>query len=94
MSRSLAFRPGAPRKVTPEYTARLIEFVRLRPRSLGLPYSLWTLARLADSMAEQTGLRVVLFRAHKWRREIAELLQALLGKHPTETIYVKMMKSS
>ncbi len=51
-------RPGAPRKVRPEYTARLVELVRLRPRSLGLPYSLWTLARLADYMAEQTGLYV------------------------------------
>ena len=30
----------------------------MRPRSLGLPYSLWTLARLADYMAEQTGIRV------------------------------------
>jgi len=51
-------RPGSPRKVTPEYVAQLGEIVRLRPRSLGLPYSLWTLARLADSMAEQTGIRV------------------------------------
>jgi hypothetical protein len=38
--------------------AQLVEVVRMRPRALGLPYSLWTLARLADSMAEQTGLRV------------------------------------
>jgi transposase len=51
-------RPGSPRKVTLEYAARLVELVRLRPRSLGLPYSLWTLARLADYMAEQSGLRV------------------------------------
>jgi len=35
-----------------------------------------------------TGETVVLFRRHKRRREIAELLQALLTKHPTETIYV------
>jgi transposase len=38
--------------------AQLHTVVRLRPRSLGLPYWLWTLARLADSMAEQTGIRV------------------------------------
>jgi transposase-like protein len=36
--------PGAPRKVTPEYVKQLVEVVRLRPRSLGLPFSLWTLA--------------------------------------------------
>jgi putative transposase len=36
----------------------------------------------------QTGETVVLFRRHKRRREIAELLQALLDKHPTGTIHV------
>jgi transposase len=51
-------RPGSPRKVTSEYRTQLAEVVRVRPRSLGLPYSLWTLARLADYMAEQTGIRV------------------------------------
>jgi putative transposase len=30
----------------------------------------------------------VLFRRHKRRREIAELLQALLEKHPAGTVYV------
>jgi transposase len=50
--------PGAPRKVTKEYCERLVAAVRRRPRSLGLPFSLWTLQRLADHMAEQTGIRV------------------------------------
>ena len=35
-----------------------------------------------------TGETVVLFRRHKRRREIAELLQALVDKHPTGTVYV------
>lgn len=35
-----------------------------------------------------TGETSVLFRRRKRRREIAELLQALLDKHPTGTIYV------
>lgn len=51
-------RPGVKPKVTPEYRAQLLETVRQRPRSLGQPYSLWTLQRLADYMAEQTGIRV------------------------------------
>jgi len=51
-------RPGSPSQVTPEYAAQVVEVVRHRPRSLGLPFSLWTLARLADYMAEQTGIRV------------------------------------
>src|SRR3712207_2927850 len=50
--------PGAPRKVTAEYRELLRGAVRRRPRSLGLPYSLWTLRRLADYIAEQTGIRV------------------------------------
>lgn len=40
-------RPGSPRKVTPGYTTRLVEVVRLRPRRLGLPYSIWTGATLS-----------------------------------------------
>ena len=51
-------RPGAPAKLTPAYRQQLVECVRRRPRSLGLPYSLWTLQRLADYLAEQTGLRL------------------------------------
>ena len=34
------------------------------------------------------GQTVVLTRPHKRRREVAELLEALLAKHPTETVYV------
>jgi transposase len=49
---------GAPAKITKEYEEQLLSSVRLRPRSLGQPYSMWTLQRLADYMAEQTGIRV------------------------------------
>jgi transposase len=51
-------RPGAPAILTPAYRARLLTVVRQRPRALGQPYSLWTLQRLADFMAEETGIRV------------------------------------
>jgi transposase len=51
-------RSGSPKKVTPAYQKQLVEAVRQRPRSLGQPYSMWTLQRLADYMAEQTGIRV------------------------------------
>jgi transposase len=50
--------PGSPGKVTPAYQEQLLAAVRRRPRSLGQPFSLWTLRRLADYLAEQTGLRV------------------------------------
>jgi transposase len=51
-------RGGAPRKVTPAYREQLLFAVRRHPRSLGLPFSLWALQRLADYLAEQTGIRV------------------------------------
>ncbi len=51
-------RPGSPAKLTAAYRQRLVECVRRRPRSLGLPYSMWTLQRLADHLADETGLRL------------------------------------
>lgn len=45
-------------KVTKTYKEQVLLAVRRRPRALGQPYSLWTYQRLADYMAEQTGLRV------------------------------------
>lgn len=51
-------RSGTSGKVTVAYQEKLIQAVRQRPRSLGQAYSLWTLQRLADYMAEETGIRV------------------------------------
>ncbi len=51
-------RPGRTAKVTDAYRTELLAAVRRRPRSLEQPYSLWTLQRLADYLAEKTGLRV------------------------------------
>ena len=34
--------------VTNEYPVKLVATVRRRPRSLGQPFSMWTLQRLAD----------------------------------------------
>jgi transposase len=51
-------RPGRPSEVTEAYRTALLAAVRWRPRSLGLPFSLWTLPRLVDYLAEQTGIRV------------------------------------
>lgn len=51
-------RPGVAPVVTPEYRTQLVTAVRRRPRSLGQPFSLWTCQRLADYLAEVTGIRV------------------------------------
>lgn len=51
-------RPGAKPVVTPAYRDLLLLTVRKRPRSMGLDYSMWTCQRLADYLAEETGIRV------------------------------------
>jgi len=51
-------RSGGPKKVTDAYREKLLQVVRERPHSLGQSYSMWTLQRLADYLAEETGLRV------------------------------------
>jgi transposase len=48
-------RIGAPAQVTEEYEQRLIKSARMRPRSLVLLYSLWTLQRLADFRSKKVG---------------------------------------
>jgi transposase len=50
--------PGGSAKITEAYRERLLAVVRQRPRCLGQPSSLWTLQRLADYLAEVTGLRL------------------------------------
>jgi transposase len=74
-------RPGRSIIVTEAYRQRLLEVVRRRPRSLGLEYSMWTLQRLADYLAEETGLRV----SHETvRRELAK--EGIVFSRPQHTI--------
>jgi transposase len=51
-------RPGGPSKLTPAFVEQMLSAVRKRPRSLALPFSLWSCQRLADYLAEKTGIRV------------------------------------
>jgi len=51
-------RRGIEPTVTHEYQVKLVATVRRRPRGLGQPFSMWTLQRLADYMAQETGIRV------------------------------------
>jgi len=74
-------RPGRSSTVTEAYRKRLLEAVRRRPRSLGLEYSLWTLRRLTDYLAEETGLRV---SPETVRRELAKA--GIVFSRPQHTI--------
>ena len=44
--------------MTEVYRTAWLAAVRRRPRILGLPFSLWTLQRLVDDLAEHTGIRI------------------------------------
>ena len=67
---------------TEEYLERMIHAVRRRPRSLGMPFSLWTLQRLADYMAESTGIRVTYetVRVHLEDDEVEAVLRGAAGR--------------
>lgn len=74
-------RAGRSATVTEEFRTGLLESVRRRPRSLGLAFSMWTLQRLADYLAEQTGIRV---SDETIRRELAK--EGILFSRPQHTI--------
>jgi transposase len=74
-------RVGRSTTVTEEFRKMLLENVRLRPRSLDLSYSMWTLQRLADFMAEKTGIRV---SDETIRRELAK--NGIVFSRPQHTI--------
>jgi len=74
-------RAGRNSKVTDQYRSRLLEVVRRRPRSLDLEYSMWTLQRLADFMAEDVGLR---FSTETVRRVLAK--ESIVFSRPQHTI--------
>jgi transposase len=51
-------RPGGPRKVTAAFLSELTEVVRQQPTTFQLPFTSWTYDRLADFLAQKTGIAV------------------------------------
>jgi len=74
-------RVGRSSVVTEVFRKRLLEVVRRRPRSIGLEYWMWTLQRLADFLAEETGIRV---SDETIRRELAK--EGIVFSRPQHTI--------
>ncbi len=66
-------RSGRPSKVTAVYKAQLLEAVAQLPRELGLPFSNWTTANLAEYLREPTGIALSarqvenVLKANDWR---------------------------
>ena len=59
-------RSGRPRKASPTYLSKLLEVARMRPRSLGLSFSTWTLNHLVTNLETQSGEQVSRYTV--WRR--------------------------
>lgn len=74
-------RSGRSSILTEEFRKRLLEVVRRRPRSLELEFSMWTLQRLVDFMAEDTGIRV---STETIRRALAK--EGIVFSRPQHTI--------
>jgi transposase len=74
-------RAGRSSILTDAFRQRLLEVVRRRPRSLELEFSMWTLQRLVDFMAEDTGIRV---STETIRRALAE--EDIVFSRPQHTI--------
>jgi len=66
-------RPGRPPRVTTAYVTKLLETIEQEPRSLGMPFSNWTTANLAEYMARETGITITsrqvenYLKAHDYR---------------------------
>jgi len=74
-------RAGRSTTVTEAFRKCLLESVHRRPRSFGLAFSMWTLQRLADYLAEKTGIRV---SDETIRRELAK--ENIVFSRPQHTI--------
>lgn len=66
-------RSGRPPKVTAVYKTQLLQAVEQPPRALGLPFSNWTTANLAEYLREPTGIELTarqvenILKANDWR---------------------------
>jgi transposase len=65
--------PGRPPRVTVGYLQQLERIVEGNPRDVALPFSNWTTAKLAEYMAQQTGIEIGArqmenyLKAQRWR---------------------------
>jgi transposase len=74
-------RQGRPPKADAAYLAALEEAVETAPRSLGLPFDVWTSARLSAYLAAQTGVRI----APGWLRVLLHRQRFACGR-PKHTL--------
>jgi transposase len=73
--------PGRPPKADAAYLAALETAVETAPRTLGLPFDVWTSRRLSAYLAEQTGVRI----APGWLRVLLHRARFACGR-PKHTL--------
>ena len=73
--------PGRPPKADAAYLAALEQALGTAPRALGLPFDVWTSARLSAYLAEQTGVRI----APGWLRVLLHRQRFACGR-PKHTL--------
>ena len=69
-------RAGRPPKADAAYRAELGRVVETPPRDLGLPFDVWTSARLSAYLAERTGTRI----APSWLRALLQRRRFACGR--------------
>jgi transposase len=73
--------PGRPPKADAAYLAALEQAVETPPRTLGLPFDVWTSGRLSAYLAQQTGIRI----APRWLRVLLQRQRFACGR-PKHTL--------
>ena len=73
--------PGRPPKADAAYLAALEQAMETPPRTLGLPFDVWTSARLSAYFREQTGVRI----APGWLRVLLHQQRFVCGR-PKHTL--------
>jgi len=74
-------RQGRPPKADAAYVAALAQAVETAPRTLGLPFDVWTSGRLSAYLAQQTGVRI----APGWLRVLLKQQHFVCGR-PKHTL--------
>ena len=74
-------RQGRPPKADPAYLAALETAIATPPRSVGLPFDVWTSGRLSTYLAQQTGKRI----APGWLRVLLQRQRFVCGR-PKHTL--------
>ena len=82
-------RSGRPPMATPDYRSRLIEVIKINPKDMGYPFTVWTLTRIRAHMAREMSILLSESRVRQIMKE-----QGLVFKRPKHTLSKKQDKDA